>query len=543
VAPTTADSQQSTWRLKPLQIAGLHENVPITAEGITLGRSEHCSLRIPEGSYPYVSSSHARVWLLDGEPLVEDLGSKNGTQLNGRSIQRSRIANGDVIQLGSLGPRFAVVSGEVDQDTLPTMALPTGNGRPTRELTQTTLFRIKTALGIPSDADVSTLIRQRGRRLAWLAWGSVVIAVVVAVLWFIGENARSADEELRARLATEAVAIEEQRQAWELERRRFEQQQNAWIEEKSRLEEESRVLQERLQRLEQGAGASSTELHQLRQHLADARSQLELYDPVNVEQARLRDVRRITKAVVFIETEMRFRHRKSGELLHAEEADEDTLRLNVDGSGDVYTLESSGSGLCISGGWIVTNAHVVKPDADLGPMARYSDTFAAEVLLDVIFSGTAERHAAELVKAVLDGDVDVALLRIAPFEGMPALDGLDLSVPVPEPPAEVYLAGFPLGRMAVQQGEVVTASTFKGILSRVVGPFFQVDAAVHPGNSGGPVMDNHGHILGIATRVQRTPSGEYEPTIGYVTPIGVLQHVWPPETLADTPAAESGQPR
>ena len=64
--------------------------------------------------------------------------------------------------------------------------------------------------------------------------------------------------------------------------------------------------------------------------------------------------------------------------------------------------------------------------------------------------------------------------------------------------------------------------------------YFQVDAAVHPGNSGGPVMDTRGRVLGIATRVQGTPAGDYTPTIGYITPIHTLARIWPPPEAADS---------
>jgi S1-C subfamily serine protease len=140
------------------------------------------------------------------------------------------------------------------------------------------------------------------------------------------------------------------------------------------------------------------------------------------------------------------------------------------------------------------------------------------------------------VKSVQERGVDLGLLKIEPFPNMPHLDALDLDLPAPAPMSEVYLCGFPLGRMAVQDGQVLIASTFKGILSRIVSPYFQIDASVHPGNSGGPVMDTRGRILGIATRVQRTPEGDYTPTIGYITPVQALASIWPPRDGDGAPA-------
>ena len=62
-----------------------------------MGRREDCDLRIPLGE---VSRKHARL-IVDGETLkVEDLGSSNGTFVNGQRVQESQINPGDVIQIG-----------------------------------------------------------------------------------------------------------------------------------------------------------------------------------------------------------------------------------------------------------------------------------------------------------------------------------------------------------------------------------------------------------------------------------------------------------
>ena len=81
----------------------------------------------------------------------------------------------------------------------------------------------------------------------------------------------------------------------------------------------------------------------------------------------------------------------------------------------------------------------------------------------------------------------------------------------------------------LQDGDRVVASAFKGILSREVGEYLQIDASVHPGNSGGPVTDKHGHVVGIVSRVQNTPGGQLANSIGYVIPISHAELVWPPK--------------
>ena len=85
-------------------------------------------------------------------------------------------------------------------------------------------------------------------------------------------------------------------------------------------------------------------------------------------------------------------------------------------------------------------------------------------------------------------------------------------------------------RRLTKDDENVVGSAFRGILSRLVGTWLQVDAAVHPGNSGGPLTDREGRVVGVVTAVQRTPDGQITPSMGYVIPIRALDKIWPPKT-------------
>ena len=59
------------------------------ANEITIGRSPTCGIRIDDG---YVSPVHARVFSVDGRFVVEDLGSSNGSSLNGEPIRSTEDA-------------------------------------------------------------------------------------------------------------------------------------------------------------------------------------------------------------------------------------------------------------------------------------------------------------------------------------------------------------------------------------------------------------------------------------------------------------------
>jgi pSer/pThr/pTyr-binding forkhead associated (FHA) protein len=67
---------------------------------ITLGRAPSCSIGLPDDTF--ASQLHTRVFLRDGGAWVEDLGSTNGTHVNGGRISASlQLAIGDRVQIGS----------------------------------------------------------------------------------------------------------------------------------------------------------------------------------------------------------------------------------------------------------------------------------------------------------------------------------------------------------------------------------------------------------------------------------------------------------
>jgi pSer/pThr/pTyr-binding forkhead associated (FHA) protein len=72
--------------------------VPFVREEITIGRQEGNTIRLTERN---VSRRHARLMRQNGHVVVEDLGSSNGTRINGERISgQSQIKDGDLIQIG-----------------------------------------------------------------------------------------------------------------------------------------------------------------------------------------------------------------------------------------------------------------------------------------------------------------------------------------------------------------------------------------------------------------------------------------------------------
>ena len=151
---------------------------------------------------------------------------------------------------------------------------------------------------------------------------------------------------------------------------------------------------------------------------------------------------------------------------------------------------AAGSGVVIdkTNGYIVTNNHVIK-DAD-------------EV---VVRLGRGGEWPARVVGA--DPKTDLAVLQVkAPFETEAAWgdsDKLDIG-------DWVLAIGSPFELDRTVTAGIVSATGRSNL--RIIGDgayedFIQTDAAVNPGNSGGPLIDLRGHVIGINTAIY-SPSAE-----------------------------------
>ena len=69
------------------------------SEEVTIGRAPGCS--VPLADDTFVSQLHARIYIRDGKPFVEDLGSTNGTFLNRDRLSKTMpLHRGDKLQIG-----------------------------------------------------------------------------------------------------------------------------------------------------------------------------------------------------------------------------------------------------------------------------------------------------------------------------------------------------------------------------------------------------------------------------------------------------------
>lgn len=87
------------------------KEIPLTKERITIGRKPHNDIQIDNLA---ISGEHAVVITILNDSFLEDAGSTNGTFVNGQSIKKHFLQNGDTIELGKY--RLKYVS-EVPQQT------------------------------------------------------------------------------------------------------------------------------------------------------------------------------------------------------------------------------------------------------------------------------------------------------------------------------------------------------------------------------------------------------------------------------------------
>ena len=160
-----------------------------------------------------------------------------------------------------------------------------------------------------------------------------------------------------------------------------------------------------------------------------------------------------------------------------------------------------GSGFIVSAdGLILTNAHVVRDAKEVTVKLADRREYAAKVL-------------------GADPVTDIAVLRIT-AKNLPTVrlgDPRQLEVGDP-----VLAIGAPYGLEQTATQGIVSAKG-RSLPGDTVVPFIQTDAAVNPGNSGGPLFDGNGAVVGINAQIY-SQSGGYQ-GLSFAIPIDVALKV------------------
>jgi S1-C subfamily serine protease len=170
-----------------------------------------------------------------------------------------------------------------------------------------------------------------------------------------------------------------------------------------------------------------------------------------------------------------------------------------------------GSGFVLDGdGYIATNTHVVTNGTGLSRARQVYVDFA-----------DGNRVSARIVGT--DPNADVALLKIDP-EGL-SLTPLELGaledLRVGDPVAAI---GSPFGEEQSLSVGVISAldRNIESLTDFGIGDAIQTDAAINRGNSGGPLLDGHGRVIGINAQI-KTETGEGA-GVGFAIPVDAVKH-------------------
>jgi 2-alkenal reductase len=179
----------------------------------------------------------------------------------------------------------------------------------------------------------------------------------------------------------------------------------------------------------------------------------------------------------------------------------------IEGEGGQGGVQS-GSGFIWDGaGHVVTNNHVVQGAGAVAIRLNSGDIVSAEVV------GTAPNY-------------DLAVLRLGRTRDLPPPIAVGTSKDL-KVGQSAFAIGNPFGLDQTLTTGVISAlqrrlPTSEG---REIADVIQTDAAVNPGNSGGPLLDSAGRLIGVNTAIF-SPSGA-SAGIGFAVPVDVVNRVVP----------------
>jgi S1-C subfamily serine protease len=180
------------------------------------------------------------------------------------------------------------------------------------------------------------------------------------------------------------------------------------------------------------------------------------------------------------------------------------IQSSVDGA-DGETDKSLGSGVVINDqGHILTSLHVVEGAAKI----------------DILYAdGT--RTNGEILVEVPENDIAVLGSDQLPEILIPAVLG---NPNASRPGDEVFVVGNPFGLYSSVSAGVISGfgRTFQPAgKDMMLEDLIQVDAAVNPGNSGGPLLNRAGQVIGIVVGIINPTDDEFFIGIGFAVPITI----------------------
>jgi S1-C subfamily serine protease len=487
---------------------GAVDEVPLPAD---VGSAEEARVLVP-GSAP----SHCHVFERDGDVVLRDGGSEAGTLLAGEPVHEAVLRDGDVLELGSGGPRLRLRDEEEKR-------IPLGKAlawaRPEGSPHLSDAGFLARALLHETHVRTSPLFR-------W-AVGLLLVAGALVLGW--SQYQASLMRAELAKLRQDVQQAEQERLTFYA---RIEQERSKADRDRSALESQIEDLRQREGALKAQLGeATAGQVAAVRDDLVQTRLRLQ-----NLESERAvgeRIIREYGPGVGLIQGTYAFYDKSSRPLRYRLDDDDRIVRddsgtpvLDPAGSGRVHSVEYFGTGFLVDGrkGLLLTNRHVAEPwwndaSAQLQVDKGYSPRFTS---FRAFFPQETEPFELEVER--LSETTDLAVVRLETRRHKVPVLPLDRSGGGAVAGQPVVVVGYPAGLEAIlakQDGTVVKdllagsgtstdrvtealskkglirPSTTQGHIGDITKSDIVFDAPTTQGGSGGPILNRNGVVIAV----------------------------------------------
>jgi serine protease Do len=163
-----------------------------------------------------------------------------------------------------------------------------------------------------------------------------------------------------------------------------------------------------------------------------------------------------------------------------------------------------GSGFIVDkGGYILTNYHVIEDSAKITVRLQNGDEYVARII-------------------GVDEETDLAVLKIDAGKDLPFLDfGNSENVSIGD---WVLAVGSPFGLARTVTAGIISQTNRETPTQSPFQKFIQTDAAINRGNSGGPLVNMKGEVIGVNSQIA-TSTGDYN-GIGFALPSNEAAYVY-----------------
>jgi S1-C subfamily serine protease len=456
---------------------------------IELGRHPLSDLRFDPERDLDVSSQHAAIIRQGGAFVVRDLGSKNGTFVNGaRTTGDAVLRDGDVIRFGSQGPtlEFHVLDADDADDVSPAAYASAERMSNPRETFRAVSAPLRTT-GPHGNTDVriaAEVARQtQGQRRTTKVLGALLFVSAVGFGWMEWKNAHSAGE--IAVLQARADSLNREAQLLLSGFQTELQGMHAAL-------RASRFESERLRGELEGLGANGDPAAVVR-----LRSQL---DSAEVRQRSLANATRVDFR------EISRANTNAVALVLVKFSPTEVF------SGTAFSVDSQGT--------MVTNKHVlVGEEGGRQPIG-----------IAVKFSGSKQWFQGHLLGA--SDAADVGVFKVDIPGGTPRIAGF-ASGQDAQRGDPVAIIGYPLGEELPMEGEgqatIADPTLTVGTVSKVLTDIVQVDGYGAAGSSGSPIFGRDGRVVAMLYGGNRESHGKIifatpgRTVVGYLKQLGVMR--------------------